>query len=82
MNPMSFDRISKLFAELRLSRRQALTAGGAGVATAAFAAAGLRTTDLPNGDATHRPEHDEEIDADSVFAKLKSLNPETNTEDD
>jgi len=42
----------------------------------ALATAGGRTgaTDLPGGpDETHRPEQDEELDADSVFAKLKSL---------
>jgi hypothetical protein len=42
----------------------------------ALATAGGRTgaTDLPGGpDETRRPEQDEELDADSVFAKLKSL---------
>ncbi len=42
----------------------------------ALATAGGRTgaTDLPGGpDETRRPEHDEELDADSVFARLKSL---------
>ena len=38
------------------------------------------TTDLQSGDEQRRPEHDEEIDADSVFAKLKSL--KSNTADD
>jgi hypothetical protein len=41
----------------------------------ALATAGGRTgaTDLPAPDAPRRAEHDEELDADSVFAKLKSL---------
>jgi hypothetical protein len=46
----------------------------------ALATANGRTgaTDLPQpGAAHHRPEHDEEIDADSVFAKLKSLNTDS-----
>jgi hypothetical protein len=41
-----------------------------------MATAGGRTgaTDLPGGpDESRRPEQDEELDADSVFAKLKSL---------
>ncbi len=42
----------------------------------ALATANGRTgaTDLPQPGEAHRPEHDEEIDADSVFARLKSLN--------
>jgi hypothetical protein len=42
----------------------------------AMASAGGRTgtTDLPGpDDAGRRPEHGEDLDADSVFAKLKSL---------
>ncbi len=41
MNPNTFDRISKLFAERKLSRRQALATGGAGIAAAGLAATGL-----------------------------------------
>jgi hypothetical protein len=45
----------------------------------ALATAGGRTgtTDLPGPDESRRPEHDEELDADSVFAKLKSLKSDT-----
>ena len=41
----------------------------------AMATAGGRTgaTDLPGPDESRRPEHDEDLDADSVFSKLKSL---------
>ncbi len=48
----------------------------------ALATANGRTgaTDLQSGGEQHRPEHEEEIDADSVFAKLKSL--KSNTADD
>ena len=35
-------------------------------------------TDLQPVDETRRPEQDEEIDADSVFAKLKSLKTDSN----
>ena len=49
----------------------------------ALATAGGRTgaTDLPGSDAARRAEHDEEIDAESVFAKLKSLKSDTADED-
>jgi len=35
---------------------------------------------LPGSESTRRPEHDEDIDAESVFSKLKSL--KSNTTDD
>lgn len=38
MNPSAFDRISKHFAERRLTRRQAIASGGPGIAGAAIAA--------------------------------------------
>ncbi len=41
MDATHFDRIAKVFADRRLSRRQALTQGGAGLAAGALAAAGL-----------------------------------------
>ena len=49
----------------------------------AMATAGGRTgaTDLPTADNGHRPEHNEGIDADSVFAKLKSLKGDTAEQD-
>ena len=48
----------------------------------ALATAGGRTgaTDLPSSEGNRRPEHDEDIDAESVFSKLKSL--KSNTSDD
>ncbi|MBN9347307.1 MAG: DUF1013 domain-containing protein [Devosia sp.] len=51
----------------------------------ALATAGGRTgaTDLPGGpDEARRPEQDEELDADSVFAKLKSLKSDSADQDD
>lgn len=44
MNPNTFDRISKLFADRRLTRRQALATGGAGIAAAGLTAAGISHT--------------------------------------
>jgi len=41
MDPNGFDRITRLFAERRLTRRQAARAGGAGLAAGALAATGL-----------------------------------------
>ncbi len=41
MDPSRFDSISRLFAERRLSRRQAVRTGSAGLAAGALAAAGL-----------------------------------------
>jgi hypothetical protein len=50
-----------------------------------MATAGGRTgaTDLPTAEngGHHRPEHQEDIDADSVFAKLKSLKGDTAEQD-
>jgi hypothetical protein len=50
----------------------------------ALATAGGRTgtTDLQQSDETRRPEHDEDIDADSVFAKLKSLKNDVPADED
>ncbi len=44
MTPTRFDRISKLFAVYRLSRRKALAAGGAALAAPSLAAANLTAT--------------------------------------
>jgi hypothetical protein len=41
MDGSTFDRVAKLFADRRLSRRQAFTRGGAGLAAAGLGAAGL-----------------------------------------
>lgn len=43
MDGSEFDRIAKLFAERRLSRRRAVRHGAAGLAAAGFAAAGITT---------------------------------------
>jgi len=50
----------------------------------ALATAGGRTgtTDLQQSDETRRPEHDEDIDAESVFARLKSLKNDVPADDD
>lgn len=50
MNPTRFDRVSQLFAERRMSRRQALATG-----TAGLAAAGLATAGLPSAIAQEAP---------------------------
>ncbi|MEO6013066.1 MAG: cell cycle transcriptional regulator TrcR [Devosia sp.] len=49
----------------------------------ALASAGGRTgtTDMQSNDENRRPEHEEEIDADSVFSKLKSLKQDTADQD-
>ncbi len=53
MDVSRFDTIAKLFAGRRLSRRQALTQGGTGLAAGALAAAGLTTaTGVAAQDAT------------------------------
>jgi hypothetical protein len=44
MDAIHFDRIARLFADRRLSRRAALTQGGAGLAASALAAAGFAHT--------------------------------------
>ena len=44
MDPTRFDRLTKLFAERRLSRRQALATGGAGLAAGIAGVAGLAAT--------------------------------------
>jgi hypothetical protein len=89
MDPVTLGLCSQI--DLDLEVKRAATRTGAGIpdeadqgtmlltAEEALATAGGRTgaTDLPNPDSPRRPEHDEEIDADSVFAKLKSLKPDT-----
>ena len=45
MNPTRFDRIATLFADHRLSRRQAIRQGGAGLALGALGAAALKAPD-------------------------------------
>jgi hypothetical protein len=92
MDPVTLGLCSQIDLDLEVKRAAART--GAGVpdeadqgtmlltAEEALATAGGRTgaTDLP-GEATRRPEHDEEIDADSVFSKLKSLKSDTSDDE-
>lgn len=84
MDPVTLGLCSQIDLDLEVKRASKGTASpdeadtGTMLLTAeeALATAGGRTgaTDLPGGmDETRRPEQDEELDADSVFAKLKSL---------
>jgi hypothetical protein len=66
MDPTRFDTVAKLFAKRRLSRRQALAQGGAGLAAGALAAAGLAATALAQ-DAT--PEVAGESAASMLFVQ-------------
>ena len=94
MDPVTLGLCSQIDLDLEVKRAAARSGAGTQdeaeqgtmllTAEEALATAGGRTgtTDLPAGDATHRPEHDEEIDADSVFAKLKSLKSDATTDDE
>jgi hypothetical protein len=84
MDPVTLGLCSQIDLDLEVKRASKGTASpdevdqGTMLLTAeeAMASAGGRTgtTDLPGpDDAGRRPEHGEELDADSVFAKLKSL---------
>ncbi len=84
MDPVTLGLCSQIDLDLEVKRASKGTASpdeadtGTMLLTAeeALATAGGRTgaTDLSGGtDETRRPEQDEELDADSVFAKLKSL---------
>ncbi|MBN9306076.1 MAG: cytoplasmic protein [Devosia sp. 67-54] len=93
MDPVTLGLCSQI--DLDLEVKRAAVRSGAGTpdeveqgtmlltAEEALATAGGRTgaTDLPGSDANRRPEQDEEIDAESVFAKLKSLKSDTADED-
>lgn len=65
MESTTFDRVSKLFAERKLSRRQAVRQGGAGLAAGAVAAAGLAPAAAqdatPPADATAAPSVGEKV---------------------
>ena len=92
MDPVTLGLCSQI--DLDLEVKRAATRTGAGVpdeaeqgtmlltAEEALATAGGRTgaTDFPSSEGNRRPEHDEDIDAESVFSKLKSL--KSNTTDD
>jgi len=90
MDPVTLGLCSQIDLDLEVKRAAKGTASpdeadtGTMLLTAeeALATANGRTgaTDLQSGGEQHRPEHEEEIDADSVFAKLKSL--KSNTADD
>ncbi|MDO8359796.1 MAG: DUF1013 domain-containing protein [Devosia sp.] len=83
MDPVTLGLCSQIDLDLEVKRAAKGTASpdeadqGTMLLTAeeALATAGGRTgtTDLQPSGETHRPEHHEDIDADSVFAKLKSL---------
>jgi hypothetical protein len=83
MDPVTLGLCSQIDLDLEVKRAAKGTASpdeadqGTMLLTAeeALATAGGRTgtTDLQPSDEAHRPEHHEDIDADSVFAKLKSL---------
>jgi hypothetical protein len=87
MDPVTLGLCSQIDLDLEVKRAAKGTASPDEVeqgtrlmsAEEALATAGGRsgTTDLPAPDEARRPEHDEELDADSVFAKLKSLKPDT-----
>ena len=93
MDPVTLGLCSQIDLDLEVKRAAARTGAGTPdeveqgtmllTAEEALATAGGRTgaTDLPGSDATRRPEQDEEIDAESVFAKLKSLKSDTADED-
>lgn len=67
MSPEQFDRVTTRFAGLRLSRRMALTRGGAGLAGASLAALGAGTIHAQDG----TPEA-----AESVYPNAGHENPE------
>jgi len=91
MDPVTLGLCSQIDLDLEVKRAAKGTASPDEVeqgtmllsAEEAMATAGGRTgaTDLPNGENGHRPEHQEDIDADSVFAKLKSLKGDTAEQD-
>jgi len=83
MDPVTLGLCSQIDLDLEVKRASKGTASpdeadeGTMLLTAeeALASSGGRTgtTDVPSSDESRRPEQDEDIDADSVFAKLKSL---------
>jgi hypothetical protein len=92
MDPVTLGLCSQIDLDLEVKRASKGTASpdeadqGTMLLTAeeAMASAGGRTgtTDLPGpDDAGRRPEHGEELDADSVFSKLKSLKNDSSDRD-
>ncbi len=83
MDPVTLGLCSQIDLDLEVKRASKGTASpdevdeGTMLLTAeeALATSGGRTgaTDLPTAEHNHRPEREEDIDADSVFAKLKQL---------
>jgi hypothetical protein len=91
MDPVTLGLCSQIDLDLEVKRASKGTASpdeadeGTMLLTAeqALATAGGRTgaTDLPTAENGHRPEREEDIDADSVFSKLKSLKGDTAEQD-
>jgi uncharacterized protein len=87
MDPVTLGLCSQIDLDLEVKRASKGTASpdevdeGTMLLTAeeALATSGGRTgaTDLPTAEHNHRPEREEDIDADSVFSKLKSLKGDT-----
>jgi uncharacterized protein len=90
MDPVTLGLCSQIDLDVEVKRAAAKTGGATPdeaeqgtmlmSAEEAMATSGGRTgtTDLPSSEeGSHRPERDEDIDADSVFAKLKSLKGDT-----
>ncbi|MEP7239974.1 MAG: cell cycle transcriptional regulator TrcR [Devosia sp.] len=84
MDPVTLGLCSQIDLDLEVKRAAAKSGGPASdeaehgtmlmSAEEALATAGGRSgaTDAPASGESHRPEHEEDLDADSVFAKLKS----------
>ena len=91
MDPVTLGLCSQIDLDLEVKRASKGTASpdeadeGTMLLTAeeALATSGGRTgtTDQPQSDENRRPEQDEDIDADSVFAKLKTLKHDTADQD-
>jgi hypothetical protein len=72
MDPTRFDRITKLFADHRLSRRQALTQGSAGLVAGALAATGLGTAHAQEATPAATPPAGEAVDK-TMFLFVQSF---------
>jgi hypothetical protein len=92
MDPVTLGLCSQIDLDLEVKRAAVRTGAGTPdeaeqgtmllTAEEALATAGGRTgtTELGTGDTARRPEHDEELDAESVFAKLTSLKGDDSAE--
>ncbi len=74
MDPVRFDRISKFFADRKMSRRAAVIHGGTGLAAGALASVGL-TSAIHAQDAPATPESDvaPEIEAKTPYLFVQSF---------